>query len=1257
MNNIIRNTILGFLFVLPALIIGTQTASAQQVTGLSDWVLFIDPGHSQFENEGLYNYTEAEKNLRVAWALRDMFFEQTDIDTVYLARQTDQDFISLEGRVALANTLNTDFYYSIHSDAGPSHVNSTLMLYGGWMSNGILVEKTPEGGKDYGAILDWDLTGAMRIDRRGNRADRDYYIPNQTHHATQAPYLYVNRWTNMASLLSEAGFHTNPGQQMLNLNHEWKTLEALSAFRSFLEWHNLDRPAIGVATGIIRDIETGLALNDVTVTIGEQTYTTDGWESLFNQYSNNPDQLRNGFYFIQGLTPLENVEVVFEKENYQTLTVDHLIVSNPNGLTEENLSFLDPLMTSVEPAVVTEVEPADELMDLIPGTPLVITFSRKMDKPTVEAAFSTDPAAPVSFSWPDDFTLVVNTTEFAYLQDYTITIDGTIAMNEITGQFLDGDADGTEGGDYVLNILMSDEDTDPPAVVEQWPAPNSQASHPRPVIRLIYDEEIMEESIPDDAITLATEDGGASVEGIFDHKVVDEKSILHFFPSQDLTPDNVYTVTVAAGLSDMFNNATESYSFEFLLLDQPITQTTVIDDFNTGIESWWHPNQAGQTVGIIPELTNRTHNNQFVVHSVNSTGSMKLSYGWDTNYAGLPYIRQYLPPTASQNNTRFNIDDVLQLYVFGDGSNNELRIMIRDGLNHLETHEWITIDWTGWKLISWDLANDQAFGWVNGNGEIEGANFYIDGFHLRYAEGAAETGAIYFDHLHFIKRDEVQYPTTLQENWQDYDDFSTDLFPWITIDADSVNTKDPVGFTFPGAGEPFAFRVMNPTQTTPPIDGDYPAIDGDKYLFAMMSEQVNENKWLISPQLKATGLSELKFFARAFQGTERFRVLISLDDESEFTFDPNDFTQISAGSYTEVTDQWTQYTYYLGAYADQVYRFAIQYVSEDDLMLMLDHFEVGTAPTWPLSLSAEPADGGEVTGAGDYAEGQQVTVEANPATGFMFSHWADTDGNEVSTAANYTFAMPASELALVAHFTLASYDLTLKISPEGAGTVTGAGSYHYNEQVTAGATANEGYQFVNWVDRDGNVMSTDPVYQFAMPAIPYELTAVFEPLPQFYTLTLLAQPEEGGEVYGAGDYEEGEELFITAQPADGFLFVKWTDHEDQQVSTEAMYSFSMPAQDITYTAHFQPETSVDDLSAHFLKVYPNPVGARLHLDSDQEIRSLKVTDITGKTIHFQSEINNNSLTFDMSNLDQGIYILHIGTAAGMYSRKVQKIKQ
>ncbi len=747
---------------------------SQSITGLNGWKIFIDPGHSQKENMGLYNYSEAEKVLRVALALQNMFLAQTDISNVYLSRLTDSDLISLEGRTTLANTLGPDFYYSIHSDAGGPASNSTLMLYGGWRSNGMTIEKTPIGGAAYGAILNDDLSGAMRIPTRGNFADRNFYLGVVDNHENKWPYLHVNRTTNMTSLLSEAGFHTNPRQQQLNMNAQWKELEALSAFRSFLEFHGINRPAIGVATGIITDEDTGLPLNGINVKIGEKEYNTDSYESLFNKYSTNPKELANGFYWISGLNPGSDVEVVFSSPFFQTKSQNLSIITNPNGRTHQNLSFLDVKLTSVVPAIVESVTSEKGLSSVKPSTPVFVKFSRKMDKGTIESAISINQAASLTYSWSDDFTLAINTSQLAFLTNYSVIIDGSIGKNLLTGQFLDGDKDGNEGGNYTFEFTTSPEDTNPPVIIDNSPVNSEVVSVIRPVIRLVFNEIISAASIGVDAIKLKLHDGNY-ISGEVSHAVVNGKSVIHFFPATDLVDNNSYNIEIAAGLKDEWGNGTDSQIITFSVKENRIETLTNIDKFDA-ITNWWQPQASGSTVGIVTEQTSQGLNTTFLNKTVSTTGSLRLSYGWNISH-GAPYIRLYIAPAAAQNANKFNKSHVLQVYMFGDGSNNQFRFMIRDGLGTLETTQWVSINWIGWKLVSWNLSSDPVFGWVNGNGILDGTNFYMDGFHFRYVAGANQAGTLYFEDLRFVtllgetpthineetKNDVVIYPNPARE--------------------------------------------------------------------------------------------------------------------------------------------------------------------------------------------------------------------------------------------------------------------------------------------------------------------------------------------------------------------------------------------------------------------------------------------------------------------------------------------------------------
>jgi hypothetical protein len=111
-------------------------------------------------------------------------------------------------------------------------------------------------GKRFGDILDPNLTGVMyKTTSRGNWYDRCYYMPNIATHEYQYPYLSVNRRTNMASLLSEGGFHTIPMQQALNINDSYKRLEAFGTFRSILEYVGVTRPDKVMLTGVVTNSE------------------------------------------------------------------------------------------------------------------------------------------------------------------------------------------------------------------------------------------------------------------------------------------------------------------------------------------------------------------------------------------------------------------------------------------------------------------------------------------------------------------------------------------------------------------------------------------------------------------------------------------------------------------------------------------------------------------------------------------------------------------------------------------------------------------------------------------------------------------------------------------------------------------------------------------------------------------------------------------------------------------------------------------
>lgn len=73
-----------------------------------------------------------------------------------------------------------------------------------------------------------------------------------------------------------------------------------------------------------------------------------------------------------------------------------------------------------------------------------------------------------------------------------------------------------------------------------------------------------------------------------------------------------------------------------------------------------------------------------------------------------------------------------------------------------------------------------------------------------------------------------------------------------------------------------------------------------------------------------------------------------------------------------------------------------------------------SGPTYNIATTANPTEGGTVTGGGTYSQGASCTVSATANTGYTFTNWTE-NGNVVSSNASYTFTVEGNR-DLVAHF-------------------------------------------------------------------------------------------------------------------------------------------------------------------------------------------------------------------------------------------------
>lgn len=147
-----------------------------------------------------------------------------------------------------------------------------------------------------------------------------------------------------------------------------------------------------------------------------------------------------------------------------------------------------------------------------------------------------------------------------------------------------------------------------------------------------------------------------------------------------------------------------------------------------------------------------------------------------------------------------------------------------------------------------------------------------------------------------------------------------------------------------------------------------------------------------------------------------------------------------------------------------------------------------------VNVTVTPEGSGTVKGAGEkYPNGSTVTLTAIPEYGYEFVKWMEGD-TELSTDNPYSFTMGAQALNYTAVFqTVTMYDVKLKSNPDKAGTLSSAHTkYAPGVSVTVTEKPSTGYEFKNWTDENGNVLSTSSSYTFTMPEKAITLTANYE---------------------------------------------------------------------------------------------------------------------------------------------------------------------
>ena len=174
-------------------------------------------------------------------------------------------------------------------------------------------------------------------------------------------------------------------------------------------------------------------------------------------------------------------------------------------------------------------------------------------------------------------------------------------------------------------------------------------------------------------------------------------------------------------------------------------------------------------------------------------------------------------------------------------------------------------------------------------------------------------------------------------------DWATEAFnpAWTTVDGDGSAIIGWTDYAYPLQGETVGFFVFNPALTEPSLLADAPEMvrphSGERFGASMFTKVANDD-WLISPKLLLPGSdAKASFYVKSFSGTyglEEYNVYVSETDNQLENF-------VQIGETREApADAWTLDEVDLSAYAGKEIHLAIQCVSFDRFMFMIDDIRI-----------------------------------------------------------------------------------------------------------------------------------------------------------------------------------------------------------------------------------------------------------------------------------------------------------------------------
>lgn len=217
-------------------------------------------------------------------------------------------------------------------------------------------------------------------------------------------------------------------------------------------------------------------------------------------------------------------------------------------------------------------------------------------------------------------------------------------------------------------------------------------------------------------------------------------------------------------------------------------------------------------------------------------------------------------------------------------------------------------------------------------------------------------------------------------------------------------------------------------------------------------------------------------------------------------------------------------------------------------------------------------DGTRLQGEVSILYGEEVSLEAGTSDGYEFGRWMVVSAGDTQYISDNPLAYKVEGEAVIrAEFERSRYQVEVEIlGDQGQGSVNGAGSYLYGEEVVLNALPEAHYRFGSFL-KEGEILSSDSVYRFPVRS-DIKLQASFQP--QMYRLELDVAQDGVGRVEGSGLYAYDSVVMISAVPLlSDMEFSHWSSmiSGKDTLSCESEYGYRVENHAHIY-AHFKPSS-------------------------------------------------------------------------------------